>query len=141
MKKKVPGPLLVYLQDEVYHYHETIKKIREIELDILHAAPLVDSNGGGRSNLPSDPTAKKAAALVDHVSLDRMRNMISAISYVYDSLPTEKQRLIHLMYWDRPQIYKWDGAAMQLGCTTRTVRNWRDDIFTALAIRLGYRLD
>ncbi len=129
-----------HVESEIFAYHETKREIERIKADILHGVSSDDENvGGGKSNLPSDPTGKKATRLTTDKRLRNLEAITEAIEHVVDQLPEEKRRLVRLRYWTKPQTLTWDGIALRLDVSRRTAMNWRDEIVRAVAEKLGWR--
>ena len=128
-----------HVESELYHYHETKKEIAKLKEFIIHATPPPDRTGGGRSNWPSDPTGRSGTMLVTNRKIEQMERIIDAIDDVYIRLPKEKQKLVRLKYWTKPQKLTWDGIALELDVSRRTAINWRDEIVYAIAELLGWR--
>jgi RinA family phage transcriptional activator len=128
-----------HIEAELYAYWDTVKEIKRIRAEIIGASPEPDEVGGGRGNLPGDPTARAATALLMHRRLEQMERITSAIRSVYEELPEEKQRLIRLRYWTKPQTLTWEGIAQRLHISRRQALYWRDHIVKAIAERLGWR--
>lgn len=139
MQAKIKKGTFQHVESELYAYHDTKKEIMRIKNDILHASPEPDLNGGGRSNLPSDPTGRTATLMVTHRKVEQMQLIIDAIDTVYEMLPDEKKRLIDIKYWTRPQLLTWDGIAKKLHVSRRTAINWRNEIIHAIANIIGWR--
>ena len=136
---KIRSGAFKHVESELHHYHETLREISLLREEILYATKEQDDNvGGGRSNLPGDPTAQKAIALTSSRRLDNLERVVQVIQYVYNGLPDEKKRLVHMKYWDRPQTLTWDGIAMNLNVSKRTAVYWRDEIVHAIAQFLGW---
>ena len=129
-----------HVEAELYRYHETKREITRIKNDILYGTSPPDENvGGGRSNIPSDPTGKAGTLLASHRRLEQMERIVDAIESVYDQLPDVKKRLIELRYWARPQMLTWDGIAIELKTSRRQAIRWRDEIVFAIAELVGWR--
>lgn len=128
-----------HIEAELYAYQDTIKEIARLRDEILHASPEPNRVGGGRGNLPSDTTAQTATRLATDKRLTSLNEVAEAIKAVYDALPPDRQKLVHLKYWTRPQRLTWDGIAMELHVSRITAIRWRDEIVQAIAIRLGWR--
>ncbi|WP_309520783.1 transcriptional regulator [Brevibacillus agri] len=128
-----------HVESELYAYHETRKEIIRLENEILHGSKGDDENvGGGRGNLPGDPTATRGMLLATYRMLDRMREVVNAIDDVYGRLPADRKKLIELKYWRKPQTLTWDGIALEIGVSRRHAMRWRDGIVLAIAERLGW---
>lgn len=128
-----------HAEDELMAYHDTRKKIMQLRNEILFNKSSDDENvGGGRSSTPSDPTGRTATALLTNRKLTHLEEVITAIDKVYNRLPPEKQRLVNVVYWTRPQLLSWDGIANKMHIGRRTAFNWRDEIIYAVAYELGW---
>jgi len=129
-----------HVESELYAYHDTKKEIVRLKNEILHASPNYDENvGGGRSNLPGDPTGRTAVLLVTHRRIEQLERIVEAIESVVERLPEHKKQLVRLRYWDKPRMLTWDGIAMRLDVSRRTAMNWRDEIVYSIAEKLGWR--
>lgn len=136
---KIRSGAFKHVESELHHYHETLREIMLLREEILYATKEQDDNiGGGRSNLPGDPTAQKAIALTSSRRLDNLERVVHVIQYVYNGLPDEKKRLVQMKYWDRPQTLTWDGIALNLNVSKRTAVYWRDEIVRGIANFLGW---
>lgn len=136
---KLKNGTFKHIESELYAYHETKKEIIRLKNDILHASRQPDLSGGGRSNWPGDPTGETATLLATHRRIEQLERIVEAIEAVYEALPREKQELVRLKYWTKPQTLTWDGIALKLHVSRRTAINWRDEIVFAIAERLGWR--
>lgn len=128
-----------HVEAEIYAYHDTLKEIARLREEIMHASPEPDRTGGGRSNMPSDVTGQVATRLATDKRLSTLTEVVEAIRSVYDALPPEKQRLVRIRYWTKPQLLTWEGVAMEVGVSRITAIRWRDEIVQAIAMRLGWR--
>lgn len=136
---KIRSGAFKHVESELHHYHETLREISLLREEILYATKEQDDNvGGGRSNLPGDPTAQKAIALTSSRRLDNLERVVQVIQYVYNGLPDEKKRLVQMKYWDRPQTLTWDGIAMNLNVSRITAVRWRQEIVQTIATFLGW---
>ena len=129
-----------HVESELYHYHETLKELERMRYEILHGGAQVDENiGGGKSNLPGDPTGQKAIALVTNRQINELEKIVQAIDFVILALPLEKQKLVQKKYWDRPQTLTWDGIALELNVSRITAMRWRQEIVQAIGHLIGWR--
>lgn len=128
-----------HIESELYAYHDTKREIVRLKNDILHSSSYFEPIGGGRSNLPGDPTGNTATLMVTHRKIEQLERIVDAIESVVDKLPEEKQKLVKLKYWTRPQTLTWEGIAMRLGISARQAMRWRDEIVYAIAERIGWR--
>jgi len=137
---KIKAGTFKHVESELYAYHDTRKEIVRLKNEILYGTSSSDENvGGGRSNLPGDPTGKKATLMVTHSAVIQLELIVNSISEVYTQLPEEKQKLIRLKYWTKPQTLTWDGIARKLNVSTRQAQRWRDEIIREIAKKIGWR--
>lgn len=128
-----------HVEAELYAYHETKREITRIKNDILYGTSTLDENvGGGRSNIPSDPTGRAGTLLASYRLLQHMVKVVDAIEEVYNQLPEDKKKLIELKYWTKSQELSWEGIAMQLHVSRNTAINWRNEIVKTIAEHLGW---
>lgn len=129
-----------HIEAELYAYHETKKEIVRLRNDILFGSSPVDENvGGGRSSLTSDRVGLTVSRLTSDKRLIALEDIAEAINFVYMRLTEERQKLVQLRYWTKPQLLTWDGVALKLEVSRRTAINWRDEIVYAIAERVGWR--
>ncbi|MCY9713133.1 transcriptional regulator, partial [Paenibacillus larvae] len=95
--------------------------------------------GGGRSNLPSDPTGEIAVLLTSHKKLEQLERIVNAIESVVEGLPEKKKEMIKLRYWTRPQTLTWEGVAQRIEKDRTTAIRWRNEIIREIANRIGWR--
>ncbi|MEB9697181.1 transcriptional regulator [Bacillus thuringiensis] len=108
--------------------------------NLIYCSPHDDENiGGGRRNVPDRPTERIGTKLTIYKKLRRLEELADIIEHVYLLLEPEKQTLIKLKYWTKPQCKTWDGIAEELHITKRTALRWRDLILYAIAEKLGER--
>lgn len=140
MEIKIREGTFKHVESELFGYHETCKELIRLKNDILYRKSSNDENvGGGRNSLPGDPTGQTATLLSAHRDIEHMQRIVDAISGIYEGLPFEKQKLIRIKYWTRPQTLTWDGIAVELKCHRATALRWRDEIVVAIARRLGWK--
>lgn len=129
-----------HVESELYAYHDTKKEIVRLKNEILYRSAEPDENvGGGRGNLPGDPTGRTAVLMVTHRKIEQLERIADAIESVVERLTDEKKNLVQLRYWDKPRTLTWDGIALRLGISTRQAMRWRDEIVYAIAERIGWR--
>lgn len=137
---KIKKATFKHVESELYSYHDTLREIDQLTKDIMFTRPTDDENiGGGKSNLPSQPTERIATTLTTHKLLTRMQEITHKIEKVYTSLPEDYQKLIRIRYWTRPQTLTWDGIAAKLHVNRATAIRWRDQIVLLIADELGWR--
>ena len=128
-----------HVEAELFRYHDTKREIEKVRKDIIYRTSPPDENvGGGRGNLPGDPTGRTATILLSHRKLEQMERVVEAISTVYEMLPEEKKKLVKMRYWSPNQRYTWDRIALELHASKTTVLRWRDDIVEMIAQEVGW---
>jgi RinA family phage transcriptional activator len=139
METKIRKATFKHVESEIFGYHDTLKEIDRLKKNILYASSPVDTNGGGRSNLPSDPTGRVATIMLTHRSIVQLELIVNSISEVYTQLPEDKQKFVRLKYWTKPQTLTWDGIARKLNVSNRQAFRWRDEIVYAISEKIGWR--
>jgi RinA family phage transcriptional activator len=128
-----------HVESELFAYHDTRKEIIRLRNEILYSSTPPDTNGGGKSNLPGDPTASKVSALTTNKRLEHLTSIADAIERTYERLPEEKKRLVNLYYWTKPQTLTWEGISLKLNVSRRWAIHWRDEVVYAIADKIGWR--
>lgn len=128
-----------HIESELYYYHDTKREIEEIRNDIIHSSSPYYDDLSGRSNTKSDPTGRLATVLTTDRKLKQLERIVTSIEQVYNDLPPEKQKLIDLKYWTKPQLLTWEGIAQQLNISRRQAFRWRDEIVCSIADLIGLR--
>lgn len=131
-----------YIESEVYDLHDTLKKIKLKELEIIHPFDEEQNDpgvfaGSNSVRVPGDPTGKTASLLVEERQLARMRNVTNAIVKIFNNLIEEKQKVIKLYYWDKPGKLTWEGVGEETNTSRRTAMRWRKDFIESIASELG----
>jgi RinA family phage transcriptional activator len=140
MTAKLRKGTFQHVESELFAYHETRREILRLKNDILHGSASDDENvGGGRSNIPGDPTGKTAVLLTSHKRLEQLQAIVDAIESVVGCLEPDKQKLIKLRYWTRPQTLTWEGIANEVYVSRRTAMYWREEIVRMIAEKIGWR--
>lgn len=140
LELKIRKGTFKHVESELSAYFETQKEIIRVKNEVLYGASNTDENiGGGKSNLPGDPTGRTAILLTSHKRLDHLQSIVNAIETVYEGLTPEKQILVRMKYWTRPQCLTWDGIAFKLGVSTRQAMRWRDEIVYVISQKIGWR--
>ncbi len=131
------------LESEWYNFHKTKEEIETLEEVILN--PFIeekdrdDNIGGGRSSYVSSPTEKFATRLSTHKQLNYLKEIYKAIDRVYEALPKDYKKLVHIRYWNNRRELTWDGIALELNVSKRQAMRWRDEIIHTTAEVLGWR--
>lgn len=120
-----------------YPYHK--REIERLRLEILHPyQPIDEAIGGGKGNMPGDPTGKTAIMLASHSKLIHLERIADAIDQVHSKLPEVKQEFIRVKYWTNPQTLTTVGICDKLGVSDKTFRRWRQQIVGNVADILGW---
>lgn len=128
-----------HVEEEIEDYHATLKEIQLRREELLYPHQETDTNiGGGRSNLPGDPTGRKGTALLADLRLKSLEQVTEGIDRVWQDLPDEKKTFIKLFYWTRPKKYTLEGVAIKLSISYPTAKRWRNEIIEKVAERIGW---
>lgn len=138
-KVKIKQGTFKHVESELYSYHETKKEIERLKKDILLSSSSPDLTGGGRSNLPGDPTGRTATLMMTHRKIEQLERIVEAIEEIYGQLSEEKKKMIKLRYWTKPRTLTWEGIAKEIPAHRATVIRWRNEIIKAIADKLGWR--
>ncbi|GIQ62142.1 hypothetical protein PACILC2_07100 [Paenibacillus cisolokensis] len=136
---KIRKSTFKHVESEIFAYHDTRKEIIRLRNEIMYGREPNENIGGGRSNIPGDPTGRIGSRLASHKKLGYLESTVEAIETVYNRLPEAKKRLVNLYYWTRPQMLSWEGIAQKLHVSRKTAFNWRDEIVWAITEQLGWR--
>lgn len=136
--KEVSKPTFKHIEAEFYKYHQTVREIKQLENEIIYETSRDENVGGGKGNLPSRPTERKATRLATHRELKYLKEVVYAIETVYNLASEEYKELIRLRYWSNRDL-TWDGIANELHMSRRKAISMRDEIIIATAELLGWR--
>ncbi|PFT96141.1 transcriptional regulator, partial [Bacillus thuringiensis] len=124
---KLKGATFKYIESELYGYSDTLHEITFMRKNLIYCSSHDDENiGGGRRNVVDRPTERIGTQLMVHKKLRRLEELADAIESVYVLLEREKQRLVKLKYWTKPQCKTGVVIAEALHITKRTALRWRD---------------
>ena len=136
--KEVSKPTFKHIEAEFYKYPQTVREIKQLENEIIYETSRDENVGGGKGNLPSRPTERKAPRLATHRELKYLKDVVYAIETVYSLASEEYKELIRLRYWSNRDL-TWDGIANELHMSRRKAISMRDEIIMATAELLGWR--
>jgi RinA family phage transcriptional activator len=128
--------LRAYIEAELRGYHQTMIDLEAMRDDVINESP-APPDGMPRGTKTSDPTFTHAMKLINCQRLNQMYRVTYAIGNVVWSLPPDKQKLVQLTYWTKPQTLTAVGIAMKLNCHPNTFYLWRNEICKAIARELG----
>ena len=99
----------------MYVYSYTLREIAFFRKKLIFCSPHNDENiGGARRNVPDCPTERTGTKLTVHKKLRRLEELADEIEQVYVLLGPEKQKLVKLKCWTKPQCKTWDGIMYAL---------------------------
>lgn len=127
-----------YIENEIAHYHETVEDLQEWkQLLYEEGGSRWFTHEGSRSNRIIDPTADRAARVIQNRQVRHLEKVTNAIKAVYDGLDDEKKELLRVLYWEKPRRYTWDGIAERFHYSKKTLQRWRNEIVDEVAEKLG----
>lgn len=127
-----------HIEAELYCYHDTLKEIEKLRKEIMFGNNTDDENtGGGRSSIPGRPTERIATRLLTHKRLRNLEEMAEAITYSFNILSDDHQKLIKTKYWTRRRL-NWDGVSMELNMHRNTAMKLRKDVVYLIADKIGW---
>lgn len=140
---RITKPTFKKTEAEWFNYHRTVKEIKLLEDAIMHPYEEEPEDptiikGETSVTTPGDPTAITAVRLTRHKQLNYLREIASAIETVYNELPDDHKKLVHVRYWSNKNL-DWEAIAAKVGYSRRTVIRWRDSIILATIEVLGWR--
>lgn len=132
MKKEIKR----YIEAELRDYYKNKKDLADLQEAILHGTGSADPSGiRGSGN--SDPTQRKALALMTNARIKKLEETIQAIEVVVGELDEEKRRLVEMKYWTRPKTLTDEGIAQHLHISSRTLREWNRKIIHSIGVEMG----
>ncbi|EOP85979.1 RinA family phage transcriptional regulator [Bacillus cereus HuB4-4] len=138
-KVELKGATFKYIESELFDYLDTLREIALLREDKVFGF----TNNEGTKEIRKYISAKSreciGTKLVAYKKLKRLEELADAIEQVYMSLDSEKQKLMKLKYWTKPQLKTWEGIAAELNVTKRTALRWRNTIVNEIAEKLGER--
>lgn len=137
-KIQIPRAVYKYVEHLLFQYPEAKKELNRLREEILFSRKRDDENiGGGRSNLPGDPVGRAVVELYNHRKVREIEENVNLVEEIVNQLPEEKRKMVTLYYWSRPRRFTWSGIAMEIGREESTLRRWRREIVSMIAIRKG----
>ncbi|PGS62253.1 transcriptional regulator, partial [Bacillus cereus] len=107
-KTKLKRATFKYIESELYGYRDTLREIAFLRKNLIYGSRNEDGNiGGGRTNRRNHPTERIATACMMNKKLARLEELADAIEHIYQRVEPDKQKLIRLKYWTRPQLQTW----------------------------------
>lgn len=137
-EEKLSRAAFRHIEAELYSYHDTLKRIKELRKHIMFDNDNPDENvGGGKSNIPGKPTEQIATRLVMDKRLEKLEEMAEAIKFAYNALTDDHRKVIETKYWSRKRL-TWDDVAIQLNMHRNTAMKLRRDVVYLIANRIGW---
>lgn len=135
LRKKTFG----HIEQEIAFYQDTKRRIL-VRREELMSRPVLENIGGGKSNIPGDPTGNMAVKLVmaydEDTEIRAMQDIVDAIDYVYERCTTTERRLMQLYYWDKTLTL--EGVSQRMHFSTRHLGRMRHEIAGRVARVLGW---
>jgi RinA family phage transcriptional activator len=115
------------VEDYIQNYHYFRQELERERRNIILSTPIFDSNGGGKSNLPSRPTEKIVIELEKLTEKEKVKlRFLNAIVSAYLELPKFKQQFVTRLYWSgsKPSIYD---VCQEFTISEPTYYRWKKD--------------
>ncbi len=122
-----------YIEQEIYDFKETQKKLNELTLDIIERTPIPQEI---RTPEPKDPTGLSASILATHKERMRMIDTVYAIQSVIQAFDPEIFDVLEDKYWTRSYL-TWQQAAEFHHVDRTTIYRWRTAFVGAIAKKMG----
>ena len=129
-------------ESEWYNYHNTLREIAKLREEIM--TPFEEQEDekivAGANSVRSigDPTYNIATRLTTSKQLRYLEEITNAIEQVYESLPDNYKKMVHLRYWNNKDL-TWDVIAEKLHVSRRQAFYWRKSIIHSTIELLGWR--
>lgn len=125
------------IESELYFYKDTLKKLKEMEADIIESSGF--SETGIRSGI-SNPTGNKAERLLTSLEYLETKRRIEAIEHaikVFDLChEPAKLKLIEMKYFERR--YTDEGIINEINIHRATFYKWKREFIELIANKLGF---
>lgn len=129
-----------HVEAELYAYPYRKREIQRLREEIQSPHRPEEKNvGGGKGNLPGDPTGRTALTLASHSKLMHLERVSDAIEEVYNRFPEVKREFVREKYWTHPQRLTTIGICEKLGISDRTFSRWRRQLIHEVAEILGWK--
>lgn len=93
-----------FIKGELYHYQDNIRKLRELQDDIINAG--TPNDGQPRGNATSDQVAMKVEKLITSKSILIVTEKIQKISNALSKLSTEDKQIVEIIFFKgHNQVY------------------------------------
>lgn len=140
-EEKLKTATFRYIEQEIYSYHETLKRIELLKYQIMCQSTNNDDENtqAGRNSVRNNhsETEEKATSLLTDKRITKLEEKAEAVKKAYDHLVDEKKAVIDLYYWERPGELTWDGVASETNTSRATALRWRKQFVLNVAKELG----
>lgn len=137
--KRLSDPVYRHVERELYEYHDTLQRIRELESEFLHSGGAVDTTAPyiQRGQIVK-PAEVRATRLLTDKRYAYLRTVTDAIFKVYKDLPVDKKKLVYEKYWTKRGARSNAELAAMIPVDERTIIRWKKEIVSAVAHELGW---
>lgn len=127
-----------FLEDELFAYKDTDKRLKEIREQIQHPWKPTDENiGGSKVNKNISVTEQTATALVFDKRIETLERHYNAITNVYAKCNEVQKELLDNFYFARPRTLTNAGVAQKLCISKRKLYYVKREVIQMLADELG----
>lgn len=137
--KELEKEVYNFIEKELRDYKDNLKKLEELELEIVEASGT--SDGQPRGNQMSNPTEAKTIKLMTTKRLLKLHENVDAIKNVYDRLNQEYKEFFDANY-TKPILYDKQSQIQKVceatSISDREYYRRRDKIVYAVATKMGY---
>lgn len=130
---KIDKDIYKYVNKELQRYEETKRTLEEDRAGTIDASP-TPPDGQPKGNGTGNPTESKALKLITCKRLQKMEEVVNAITKIYESLSPEYRKFFDVVYI---QHYGKVRACIEANLSEKTYYRWKDNIVEAVARELG----
>lgn len=123
----------------VRDYARNKKVLDQLVKDIQLSTPTFDDNGGGRSNIPSNPTERTVITILNDARIQYLDTWVGAVERTFRALDEDKQRFVRIAYWECTSDISWKEQAVRCSLTYPTLNRWRKAIILRVCQEVGAR--
>lgn len=128
-----------FAEKQVRTYPKLKKQLEDMANDFRLATPVHDDNGGGRSNIPSNPTERTVIAILNDARINHLQTWIDAVEVAFRELDDDKQRFVRQAYWECDSNASWKEKAIRCSLTYPTLNRWRRGFILRVCQEAGVR--
>lgn len=135
----IAKPTFRYVESLWFRRMELIERLREIEMDSnIHEK---DENAGikgqGKTSDPVADTVIQYEFTRQSLQYKSISDQLQAMDNVYNKLPDEYTKIVHLRYWSGKSAPTWEYVSQQTGYSVRQCLRIRDMVIVATAEELN----